>query len=73
MEAVACIKEFGAIPVAVASLIDRRSNNDVSLTLPLIALLKLDIPTYKPDAIPEELKHIPAVKPGSRFLNKKVS
>ena len=67
MEAVACIKEYGATPVAVASLIDRRSQNDVSLTLPLISLLKLDIPTYKPDALPEELKAVPAVKPGSRF------
>jgi len=68
MEAVVCVKEYGAIPLAVTSLIDRRSQNDVSLTLPLISLLKLDIPTYKPDALPEELKAIPAVKPGSRFL-----
>ena len=68
MEAVACINEYGAIPVAVASLIDRLSQNDVSLTLPLISLLKLDIPTYKSDALPEDLKAIPAVKPGSRFL-----
>lgn len=68
MEAVACIKDLGAVPLAVASLIDRRSNNDTSLALPLISLLKLDIPTYKPDALPEELKKIPAVKPGSRWL-----
>jgi len=68
MEAVSCIKANGGVPVAVVSLIDRRSDNDVSLTLPLISLLKLDIPTYKPDALPEELKNVPAVKPGSRFL-----
>jgi orotate phosphoribosyltransferase len=73
MEAVACVKEYGAEPLAVCSLIDRRSNNDTSLTLPLISLLKLDVPTFKPDALPEELKNIPAIKPGSRFLNKKVS
>lgn len=66
MEAVACIASFGAVPVAVASLVDRRSNNDVTLTLPLTSLLKLDIPTYKPDALPMELQAIPAVKPGSR-------
>lgn len=68
MEAVACIKAHGGVPVAAVSLIDRRGSNDVSLTLPLISLMKLDIPTYKPDALPEELKKIPAVKPGSRFL-----
>lgn len=68
MEAVACVKEHGAEALAVCSLIDRRSNNDTSLTLPLISLLKLDIPTFKPDALPEELKSTPAVKPGSRWL-----
>lgn len=70
MEAVACVKSFGAKAIAVASLIDRRGNNDVSLTLPLISLLKLNVPTYKPEALPEELKHIPAIKPGSRDLKK---
>lgn len=73
MEAVACVKELGGVPVAVASLIDRRSSNDVSLTLPLVSLMKLDIPTYKPDALPKELEAIPAVKPGSRFLQQKAS
>ena len=73
MEAVACIKQYGAIPVAVASLIDRRSQNDVSLTLPLISLLSLDIPTYAADSVPEALKAMPAIKPGSRFLKQKAS
>ncbi len=68
MEAVACVKAHGAEAVAVASLIDRRSSNDTSLTLPLVSLLALDVPTYKPDELPPELQGIPAVKPGSRFL-----
>ena len=68
MEAVKCIQENGGVPVAVCSLIDRRGANDVSLTLPLISLLKLDVPTYKPDALPAELQGMPAIKPGSRFL-----
>ena len=73
MEAVACVEQYGAKAVAVASLIDRRGQNDVSLTLPLVSLMKLDIPTYKPDALPDELKAIPGIKPGSRFLNQKAS
>jgi orotate phosphoribosyltransferase len=68
MEAVACIESYGAKVVAVASLIDRRGANDVSLTLPLISLMPLEVPTYKPDALPPELQAIPAVKPGSRWL-----
>jgi len=70
MEAVACIESYGAKALAVASLIDRRGTNDVSLTLPLISLLKLDVPTYAPDKLPPELLDIPAIKPGSRWIKK---
>jgi orotate phosphoribosyltransferase len=73
MEAVACIEAHGAQAVAVCSFIDRRSQNDVSLRLPLISLMALDVPTYKPDALPAELRDIPAVKPGSRFIGAKAS
>lgn len=70
MEAVECITRNGGKALAVASLIDRRGSNDVSLTLPLISLLKLDVPTYAPDKLPSELIDIPAIKPGSRDLKK---
>lgn len=73
MEAVKCIEEAGGQAIAVASLIDRRGSNDVSLTLPLVSLLKLDVPAYKPDQLPAELAEIPAVKPGSRWLKSKAS
>ena len=70
MEAVECITRNGGKALAVTSLIDRRGTNDVSLTLPLISLLKLDVPTYAPDKLPPELIDIPAIKPGSRDLKK---
>ncbi len=70
MEAVECITRNGGKALAVASLIDRRGTNDVSLTLPLVSLLKLDVPTYAPDKLPPELIDIPAIKPGSRDLKK---
>lgn len=73
MEAVACIESCGAKVLAVASLIDRRGSNDVSLTLPLLSLLKLDVPTYSEANLPPELAAIPASKPGSRFLKSKAS
>lgn len=68
MEAVECVRQYGAEALAVASLIDRRGSADVELKLPLISLLHLDIPAYKPDALPPELEAIPPVKPGSRWL-----
>jgi len=73
MEAVSCIEAAGGKALAVCSLIDRRGTNDVSLTLPLISLLKLDVPTYSADKLPPELAAIPAVKPGSRDLKAKAS
>jgi len=73
MEAVSCIEAAGGKALAVASLIDRRGTNDVSLTLPLISLLKLDVPTYSADKLPPELAAIPAIKPGSRDLKAKAS
>ncbi len=73
MEAVACVHEWGAEAVAVSSLIDRRGSNDTSLTLPLVSLVALDIPTYTEDTLPDALKAIPAIKPGSRFLGQKAS
>lgn len=67
-EAADCIKQYGGVPVLVASLIDRRGANDTGLKLPLVSLLEMDIPTFRPDTLPAELADIPAVKPGSRWL-----
>jgi len=68
METVECVKQYGAKAVGIASLIDRRGEADRALTLPLVALMKLTIPTYSGDSLPPELANIPATKPGSRWL-----
>lgn len=70
MEAVKCVEAAGGIVVAEASLIDR-SNGAHGLPFPLISLMALDVKTYQPDALPEHLKGTEAVKPGSRWLQKK--
>lgn len=67
METVICVENYGAKVVAEASLIDR-SGGQHGLPFPLVSLLTLDVPTYQPDALPEHLKDIPAMKPGSRWL-----
>ena len=69
MEAAQCIEEAGGIPVAVASLIDRRGSSDhIALTLPLMSLVEINFPAFSQDNIPAHLKDTPAVKPGSRWL-----
>jgi orotate phosphoribosyltransferase len=70
MEAVKCVEAAGGIVVAEASLIDRSSGTH-ALPFPLISLMTLDVKTYQPDALPAHLAGTEAVKPGSRWLQKK--
>ena len=53
--------------VGFACLIDR-SNGNSSIDKKIISQIKINIPTYKQDALPEKLISLPAVKPGSRDL-----
>jgi orotate phosphoribosyltransferase len=62
-----CIAAYGGKVVAEASLIDRSGGNS-NLGVPLFSLMTLEIPTYHPDSLPDHLKNVPAVKPGSRWL-----
>lgn len=64
-EAIKAVAEAGGEVIAAASLIDR-SNGTADLGVPFFPLIRLEVPTYAPDALPPELEAIPAVKPGSR-------
>lgn len=64
-EAIAAIARAGGETVAAAALVDR-SNGLADLGVPFHPLIRLDVPSYAPDALPPELAAIPAVKPGSR-------
>ena len=64
-ECIACCEAEGGNVIAACCLIDR-SGGKAELGVPLVALTRLDLPTYPADALPPELAAIPAVKPGSR-------
>jgi orotate phosphoribosyltransferase len=64
-EAIAAITAAGGTVVHAASLVDR-SNGKADLGVPFTPLIRLDVPSYQPDALPPELAALPAVKPGSR-------
>jgi orotate phosphoribosyltransferase len=66
-ECLDAIRRAGGRPVAAACLIDR-SGGTASIGVPLIAMATLEIPTYAPADLPEKLKKIPPIKPGSREL-----
>lgn len=64
-EAIKAVEEAGGKVIHAASLVDR-SNGTADLGIPFTPLIRLDVPSYQPDALPPELAAIPAVKPGSR-------
>ena len=66
-ECLAAIREHPGELLGAACLIDR-SNGKADVGVPLVSLLRLDVPDYAPDALPPELAAIPAEKPGSRDL-----
>lgn len=69
IETIECIKEYGGHVVGEACLINRNGNKN-PLPIPLVYLAGLEIKTYEPQILPAELAKIPAVKPGSRNLQK---
>lgn len=72
LETYELVKKFGAKIIAEASLIDRSSDDKLEqkMGVPVISLLQIDVKTFDENNVPSELKNIPAIKPGSRFINK---
>ncbi len=64
-EAIAAVRAAGGDVVHAAALVDR-SGGTADLGVPFTPLIRLDVPSYAPDALPPELAAIPPVKPGSR-------
>lgn len=64
-ETIAAIEEAGGEVIAGGCLVDR-SNGTADIGVPLYALIRLDVPTYSADRLPQDLAALPAVKPGSR-------
>jgi orotate phosphoribosyltransferase len=64
------IKKFGAKIVAECSLVDRSGDDKLEekMGVPVISLLKVDVKTFDQNNVPDDLKNIPAIKPGSRFI-----
>ena len=68
LECVKLINKSKAKLVGFASIIDRSTKKTLKIKQKIISHLKIDVPTYKPNQLPKELKVIPVTKPGSRHL-----
>jgi orotate phosphoribosyltransferase len=66
-ECIKTINDLGGNVVAAGCLIDR-SGGKANVGVPLTALATIKAPIFAADDVPEELKDIPAIKPGSRGL-----
>ena len=68
MECVKLIKSAKAKLVGFASLIDRSKKKSLKIKKKIISHLKIDVPTYKHNQLPDNLKSIKITIPGSRFI-----
>ena len=63
------VRNSGANLLGYACIIDR-SNDNLLIEDKIISQIKIEIPIYNNDNLPENLKKIPVTKPGSRNLPK---
>ena len=68
LECVKLIHKSKAKLLGFASLIDRSSKNSLKIKSKIVSHLKIDVPTFKKDQLPDDLKKIKITKPGSRFI-----
>ena len=69
LECVSLIKKSKAKLLGFACLIDRSNKKSIKIkNKKIISQIKLDIPTFNKNNLPNSLKKISITKPGSRFL-----
>ena len=68
LECVKLINKAKAKLVGFASIIDRSTKRSLKIKKKIISHLKIDAPTYTYSQLPNNLKSIPIIKPGSRFI-----
>ncbi len=68
-EVIELVKAYGGIPVGVGCIVDR-SGGVVDFGIPFKAVMTMKVVAYQPEECPLCRQGIPAVKPGSRGMEK---
>ena len=68
IECIKLIKKANAKLVGFATIIDRSTKKTLKIKKKIVSHLKIDVPTYKSNQLPKDLKSIPISTPGSRFI-----
>jgi len=65
-ETIQIVRDHGGIVVAAGSIVDRSGGNLPDFGCPFFSLVQMNVETFDPANLPEDLQSIPATKPGSK-------
>ena len=68
LECIKLIKKSKAKLLGFACIIDRSSKKNLKIKSKIVSHLKIDVPIYKKNKLPDYLKSTPISVPGSRFI-----
>ena len=68
LECVKLIKKSRAKLIGFASIIDRSTKKSLKIKTNIISHMKIEVPTFNKNKLPESLKKTPITIPGSRFI-----
>tara|TARA_B100000767_G_scaffold22708_1_gene20211 strand:- start:4133 stop:4720 length:588 start_codon:yes stop_codon:yes gene_type:complete len=68
MECVKLVTKSKAKLLGFASIIDRSNKKDLKIKKSIISHMKINVPTFKSNNLPDYLKSTPVKLPGSRFI-----
>ena len=68
LECVKLIKKSKAKLAGFATIIDRSTSQSLKIKTKIVSHLKINVPTYKKNKLPQELKSTRISTPGSRFI-----
>lgn len=65
-ETIDIVRAHGGIVAAVGVMVDRSSGDRPDFGCPFVSLIEMNVETFESGNLPDDLKAIPAVKPGSK-------
>jgi orotate phosphoribosyltransferase len=66
LETIQIIRDHGGIVAAAGSIVDRSGGQLPDFGCPFVSLVEMNVETFDPADLPEDLRSIPAIKPGSK-------
>lgn len=65
-ETIQIVHDHGGVVAAAGAIVDRSGGQLPDFGCPFVSLIEMNVETFDPGDLPEDLQQIPAVKPGSK-------